>query len=264
MNETSHQGKLSELLTAWPNGSVAVQSWLEGHGISRQLANSYCRSHWLRRIGRGAYARLNETAAWTGALYAIQQQLTLPIHAGGKTALELQGYAHYIPMGKGAPVYLFGPPRLKPPAWFMKSTWEVAVRYTATNLFQKNPDKGLTKKQLGEYSIRLSSPERAMLEFLDQLPQSQAFEESQQLMESLTTLRPDLVQELLETCRSVKAKRLFLLLAEICGHTWLSKVDLTKVNLGKGKRLLVKGGHFDAKYQISVPFQRPEKEQVPA
>ena len=103
-----------------------------------------------------------------------------------------------------------------------------------------------------------------MLEFLDQLPGSQAYEESQQLMEGLGTLRPDLVQQLLENCHSVKAKRLFLLLAEICGHSWLSAVDLKKVDLGKGKRLLVKGGHYDSKYRISVPFQRPDKERMPA
>jgi len=33
------------------------------------------------------------------------------------------------------------------------------------------------------------------------------------LLEGLMSLRPDLVQELLESCRSVKAKRLFLYFA---------------------------------------------------
>ncbi|MBI3551491.1 MAG: type IV toxin-antitoxin system AbiEi family antitoxin [Elusimicrobia bacterium] len=263
-DSTQQQGKLSELLGKWPKGAVVVQGWLDTQGISRQLTDRYCRFHWMRRIGRGAYARLNESVEWTGGLYAIQQQLGLPIHAGAKTALELQGYAHYIPMRKGATQWLFGPPKVKPPSWFLKHDWEDKTRYVATNLFQSSPELGLTKKPIEDYSIKLSAPERAMLEFLDQLPASQAFEESQQLMEGLATLRPELVQQLLENCRSVKAKRLFLLLAEICGHQWLSSLDLKKVDLGKGKRLLVKGGHFDQKYQISVPFQRPDKEQIPA
>ena len=108
MTATTHQGKLSELLGKWPRGAVAVQTWLDGQGITRQHADGYCRHHWLRRIGRGAYARLNESVEWTGGLYAMQQQLKLPIHAGAKTALELQGYAHFLPLGKKAPVWLFG------------------------------------------------------------------------------------------------------------------------------------------------------------
>jgi len=75
---------------------------------------------------------------------------------------------------------------------------------------------------------------------------------------------PELVQQLLENCRSIQAKRLFLLLAEICGHQWLSAVDLKNVNLGKGKRLMVKGGHFDQKFQISTPYERPDISKIPA
>lgn len=263
-DHTPNQGKLSELLGKWPKGAVAVQSWLDKREIPRQLADRYCRFGWLSRVGRGAYARLNETVEWTGGLYALQQQLGLPIHAGGKTALELQGYAHYIPMRSGGVKWLFGPPKAKPPRWFLKRDWGDRPRYVATNLFESSPELGLTKKQIEDYEIRLSAPERAILELLDQLPKSQGFEEAQQLMEGLATLRPELVQQLLESCRSIKVKRLFLLLAEICGHQWLSSVNLSNVNLGKGKRLLVKGGHFDKKFQISTPYQRPDLENIPA
>ena len=71
-------------------------------------------------------------------------------------------------------------------------------------------------------------------------------------MEGLTTLRPRVVQSLLENCVSVKVKRLFMLLAENCKHLG-RKVDLAKVDFGKGKRTLVKGGRFDPKYKITVP-----------
>ncbi|MCP4403625.1 MAG: hypothetical protein GY801_40760 [bacterium] len=33
---------------------------------------------------------------WTGAVYALQAQLSLNVHVGGKTALEIKGYAHYL------------------------------------------------------------------------------------------------------------------------------------------------------------------------
>jgi hypothetical protein len=44
-----------------------------------------------------------------------------------------------------------------------------------------------------------------------------------------------------------------MLLAESSKHAWVRKVDLSKVDFGKGKRTLVKGGRFDPKYKITVP-----------
>ena len=48
-------------------------------------------------------------------------------------------------------------------------------------------------------------------------------------------------------------QRLFLYLAERAGHEWAKHLDLEKVDLGKGKRAVVKGGAYIAKYQITVP-----------
>jgi hypothetical protein len=33
-------------------------------------------------------------------------------------------------------------------------------------------------------------------------------------------------------------------------------VDLSKVDLGKGKRMIVPNGRYDAKYRITVPLDR--------
>jgi len=66
-------------------------------------------------------------------------------------------------------------------------------------------------------------------------------------------LRADVVQSLLEQCASVKVKRLFLHLAEKHNHAWFKSLDLAKVSLGSGKRMLVPGGRLDPKYLITVP-----------
>ncbi len=250
--------KINQLLQRWPNGTVAVSSWLENQGAYQQLVRKYEATAWLRRVGQGAYAKAGDKAEWTGGLYALQEQLKLPVHAGAKTALQMQGYAHFLPLGKGATVSLFGPPNVKLPAWFKQHRWGVKVRYTTTNLFAGQADQGLTKKELGPYSIKLSAPERAMMEVLYGVPQVDSYEEARLLMEGLTTLRPRVVQALLETCASVKVKRLFMFLAENCKHAWAGKVDLSKVDFGKGKRALVKGGRFDSKYQITVPNTEAE------
>ena len=72
-------------------------------------------------------------------------------------------------------------------------------------------------------------------------------------MQGLTALRPAVVQSLLEHCRSIKVKRLFLWSAESHQHTWFGRLDLAGVDMGKGKRQVFEGGVYDSKYQITVP-----------
>lgn len=213
----------------------------------------------MRRIGRGAYARENDKIEWQGGLYAIQEQLELPIHAGGKTALLVQGYAHFVPMGQGETVTLFGLPNVKLPLWFKQYPWGVKLRFTTTNLFMSQRTQSLTQKDMGSYAVRVSTPERAMMEMLYEVPKQESYDEAKLLMEGLTTLRPPLVQTLLEDCASVKVKRLFMVLAESCKHAWVKKLDLSQVEFGKGKRMLVKGGRLDPKYNITVPESRDRR-----
>ena len=250
---SSTSSKINRLLKIWPSGAVAVLPWLEKQGVYQQLVHKYETTSWVRRVGRGAYAKAGDKVEWTGGLYAIQEQMGLPIHAGGKTALQMQGYAHFLPMGKGTTVSLIGLPDVKLPAWFKQYHWGIKVRYTTTNLFAGESDQGLTKKDMGFYVVTVSTPERAMMEVLYRVPDEESYEEAKLLMEGLTTLRPRVVQALLEHCVSVKVKRLFMVIAESCRHAWVKKLEVSKVDFGKGKRMLVRGGRFDSKYNITVP-----------
>ena len=106
---------------------------------------------------------------------------------------------------------------------------------------------------MGPYRVKVSAPERAMMEVRERVPLVDSYEEARLLMEGAHDSASRIVQSLLEKCASVKVKRLFMLLAENCKHAWVQKVDLSKVDFGKGKRALVKGGRFDSKYKITVP-----------
>jgi len=245
--------KLNRLLRAWPQGTVAVSPWLEKQGAYQQLLHEYEKSGWIERIGQGAYIRAGDAVEWTGGLYALQNHLKLPVHVAAKTALQMQGYAHFLPLGKGRVVTLFGTPGTRLPTWFRRYDWGVKLRYVTTKLFADVPDAGLTTKTLGTWAITLSAPERAMMEVLHLVPSKETFEEASLLMQSLTTLRPRSVQSLLEQCQSVKVKRLFMFLAESHNHAWVRKLDPSQVDFGKGKRMIVKGGRFDTKYRITVP-----------
>ena len=99
----------------------------------------------------------------------------------------------------------------------------------------------------------MSAPERAILELLDEVPQRETFHQADMLMEGLRNLSPRRLQKLLADCRSIKVKRLFLWFAERHNHAWLKKLDRNGINLGRGKRMLVRGGKLDTKYNITVP-----------
>ena len=78
-----------------------------------------------------------------------------------------------------------------------------------------------------------------------------------EVMGGLNTLRPSMVQDLLEDCRSIKVKRFFLWCAEDAQHPWFSRLDLDRISLGQGKRQLFKDGVYDSRYQITVPPTEP-------
>lgn len=257
-SDIQNSGKLNRLLRAWPKDGVVVQRWLTKQGVSRVLAQAYCTSGWLERVGHGAYIRVGDSANWLGAVSALQTQLDLTVHPAAKTALELKGRAHYLPLGDHNTVWLFADSGEKLPAWFLKREWGPQVRFTATNLFpSKSP--GLSKHDLGGYDVLISAPERAALELVHLVPKELSYDETKRLFEGLTTLRPNPVQQLLEQCRSIKAKRLFMYLSEVVGHGWVKKLDLSNVDFGRGKRVIVKGGALDTRYQISVPDSRDQE-----
>ena len=96
------------------------------------------------------------------------------------------------------------------------------------------------------------------MEMLYLVPGKVSFEESFLIMESLVTLRPEIVQNLLEICRFVKVKRLFMYMAEKHRHPWVEKLDLSQIDFGKGKRRIVSGGELNSKYNITVPREQRE------
>lgn len=83
-----------------------------------------------------------------------------------------------------------------------------------------------------------------MLELCDGVNDAALVYEVDALMLGMTTLRPHRVGLMLRHCRSIKAKRLFLALAERHKHAWLSHVSLEGVDLGRGKRALIPGGRL--------------------
>jgi len=101
--------------------------------------------------------------------------------------------------------------------------------------------------------VRAAVAERAVLEMLVDVPKKYGFDQAAQVMEGLTRLRPKLMESLLVQCSHVRVKRLFLFLARHYQHRWLDGMNLSHVNLGTGKRVVVEGGRLDSEHGITIP-----------
>jgi len=248
--------KINKLLKSWPSGTVGVSHWLEREDVSRQLQRHYQKSGWFESLGRGAFQRAGDSVDWLGGLYAMQKQAGLNIHAGGRTALGLLGQAHYLELNAQT-IQLFAPRKTVLPPWFRKRDWGLKPELHHTNFLPVSA--GLTDIEHKLFKARVSGAARAVMECLYFAPEKFDLVEAYQIMEGMGTLRPTVVQELLEQCSSIKVKRLFLYMAEKAGHAWVKHLDLSKVDLGSGKRSFTPGGVYASKYQITVPQELANK-----
>ena len=251
---TTEKGrKINRLLRVWPSGTVAVQPWLSHQGISANLTNWYLKANWLEPIGRGAYKKPGDQISWSGGLYTIQQHLQKKVHVGGKSALGLLGYSHYLYLGKKSTFDLFADAETLLPAWFKQiDSVAASTKFFSSSLFQNYSD-GLVEKVIDGNIVILAGTERAMMETLYLIPKHQTLDEAYLLMAGLQGMRPKVVQQLLENCRSAKVKRLFMHLAELHNLPFLPHVNLDNIDFGKGKRVILGGGIYHKKYQLSLP-----------
>ena len=247
---TNTPTKINQLLQKVPNGGLFLSSWMFKNGISYELQRHYKKSQWLTPIGTGVMVRTGETPTLFSALASLNEQDNKHFSIGAMTALEMQGFSHYLPMGKRT-VVLFSPKGERLPAWFIKKDWNVYLRHFTSECF--NPGLGIDAVMQEGFNLPVSSPARAFMECLHLSPKYYNLTDLYYVMEMLTILLPPEVQELLEDCKSVKIKRLFLYMAEKAEHNWLQMLDTSNITLGTGKRSIARNGVYNPKYRITIP-----------
>lgn len=262
--------KLKPLLNEVPAGFLVDAAWLVARKIDRKSILNYQRRGWLQKVARSVYRRpFSETEnpdaklGWKIPVLSMQRLLNCDIHVGGRTALSIQGFTHYLPLGDEERVFLYG----KPPSWLKRlpdaARYEVRTRalFKGSKTGIDNADVSLandaTDNELSQspwrWPLTVSSPERAILEMLNELPGHESFHIVDTVFEGLVNLRPKLLMSLLTQCQSVKVKRLFFVFADKHAHTWRNYVSPEEIDLGSGPRALIKGGRFHPHYGISVP-----------
>jgi hypothetical protein len=243
--------KINALIQSLHRGTVLLPSWLLSQGYSYELQQCYRKSGWLKSIGKGAMLKSNDPLVLSGALSALQNFVNINVHVGGRSALELHGVAHYLQINSYETT-LFVNSNTKLPLWFTNNDWNTKIKLFRLSLFEDEMI-GMTDFNDGELTMKISNADRAIVECMALCPAQFPLSEAYELMEGLSGLRPAKVQELLEKCKSVKVKRLFLYFAEKAGHRWFEYLDTEKIDLGAGNRSLTESGVLIPKYKLILP-----------
>ncbi|WP_231460658.1 MULTISPECIES: type IV toxin-antitoxin system AbiEi family antitoxin [unclassified Pedobacter] len=245
-----------------PEGVLVSRKWLLDHELSNHAIDNLLKSNQLTTVKNGIYKREGSIVDWGDVVYFLQRAQKTDLTIGGITALELQKLSHYLALSKKRTVHLYGKEAL--PGWLNRATDSANfIKHSLTDLLGQpvtqtlqgqlyNFTKTLSWKDSKE-GLRLSTPERAILEVLNDVPAKISFEHADELMQGLTTLSPRALQQLLEIFNNVKVRRLFFYFAEKQNHPWLAKLNKAGLSFGSGNRVVAKGGHLNKKYQITVP-----------
>lgn len=242
-----------------PEGQLVDRNWLKKQGFTRPDIDYYLRSGALQAVSHGVYRKPGKPLKWEEFLYSLQA-MEYNVHCGGPQAIAEQGYSHFVSMSKVAEVHLYSPTQL--PAWLqhwgpnaLASESSFYLHIHRQTWLKELPQEFFTYRQYGhwDWQLRLAQIELAVFECLFEMQSETDFQQMDRWFESLSSLSPVKLQKLLKLCPSVKTKRLFGWFAERHAHAWLKHLDWASVDLGRGKRSVVKGGSYNKQWQITVP-----------
>jgi len=259
---TLKENKLKKVLEEVPAGFLVDSSWLAAHGVSRFLTRKYVDGDWLERLSRGVFRRPAPGGSrpgatdWQTCLLSVQHIMGYKVHVGAMTALALQGHSHYLQLGGRPVVWLYGQDF---PKWLSRLPLNARTILRSSTLFDEQAlglvGEGVHVQDALPWDWRLntSSPERAVLEAMDELPENESFHNLDKVFEGLVNLRPQILAALLASCQKIKVRRLFFVFADRHGHAWRKRLDSDDYDLGSGDRALVTGGKIHPRYRIMVP-----------
>src|ERR1700761_17806 len=157
--DAQRSSRLNRMLLSLPEGFLADSAWLQAQGLTRSSIRDYTDRGWLERIAPRVYRRpsqLNKASLrWDVVVLSIQQIMHKPVHVGGRTAVELSGYAHYVEANTPH-VYLYGSDL---PSWLAKLPVSAKFETRSLGLFA-SPDIGVEAMRYDLRSGETSAPSK--------------------------------------------------------------------------------------------------------
>jgi hypothetical protein len=240
-----------------PLGEAASRQALLKAGIKSHTLDNYLRSGKLKSLTKGVYCWTERLPNWQGLVASLSRITEHKIIVGGITALELQGFSHYLKSSADQHLHLYSDSHI--PKWvksLFTSLQTVHVWWHSTgHLWLKNSssDEGVFIHDEQQFKVPVSLPERAILELLSLLPDQFSFEHTNEVFQGMTQLSPRKMESMLMLCKSIKVKRLFYWFSDRYNYPWRKHLDEKLCVLGTGKRVIAIGGVLDKKYNITVP-----------
>src|ERR1035438_3214657 len=88
--------KLNQLDRILPEGLLVDAAWLGKRGYSTSLRSQYVAAGCLEQPTRRVYQRPRGTLVWQQVVISLQTLLEQDLVIGGRSALELKGFTHYL------------------------------------------------------------------------------------------------------------------------------------------------------------------------
>ncbi|MGB4407130.1 MAG: type IV toxin-antitoxin system AbiEi family antitoxin domain-containing protein [Sphaerochaeta sp.] len=234
-----------------PEGLLVNRDWLSARGFTRSSIDYFIRAGKLDAVVHGIYRKPGPQLKWENVIYSLGQ-MGIDVHVGHCSALRFHGYEHFLMLGgvKELCVYCAG----KIPAW-VDSVSDYSFKQIQRSPFPDDLRLGLEDIPFGawDWPIPYATTERAFIELMSTVTSEAEIEQAYLMLQGAATLRPTLLQQLLEECRQVKAKRLFLWIARELAHPWYGYIDQGGIDLGSGKRQIIVGGKLDEEFLITIP-----------
>ena len=233
-------------------GILVDRQWLNENGFDRTAIDYYMRSKTFKAVSRGVYRKPGPPLMWQNVVYSLNS-LGYSVHVGHMAALQFHGFTHYLELSGAKVISIYCHKKL--PRWTFQIEIKEKLQKVSRNPFSLDRTTGIEEVPFGtwDWPIRYSLPERAFPELLSTVDSAAEIQQADRLFEGAANLRPVIVQEMVEQCRQVKATRLFLWLAKRHNFPWFKKLDIDTIDLGSGKRQIVKDGILDKDYLITIP-----------
>lgn len=232
MTSTKETFSFKTVVAKLPRGEPLGVDLLAKHGVTASRASALARSGWLVHLARGVYMLPGDTLTRDGCLAFLNGRIS-GFHVGSKTALDWRGVRHNVSFREM--LSLWGNDRVALPPWF---TQRFQSRYQVTQLFDAHLKNnfGLQPLPNGKPEVLVSVPERAMLELFSDVGKNQSLDEARQLVEGLSSLRTNVLEELMAHVTRIKVIRLAESLSKEFDLPWAAIAKLHSQRLGGGKR----------------------------
>jgi hypothetical protein len=178
---STRRSMLNDLL---PEGMVVSRKWLLKNDLDRHAIDNLVKTGQLEALVNGIYKRPSSIITWQGLISSLQQLFLRDVVVGGITALELEGFGHYLNMSPQIQIHLYSAKRL--PKWINNLIPVAFVQHVSNFYFGiiSNKDHLTANENYtqahnwaeGKFPLIISIPERAILEVLEDVPEKTSFE----------------------------------------------------------------------------------------